>query len=541
MSDASRLERERERRAAAGRRPDAAPLDLGPEAVSRMSDAELRTLVGDLVAARDELARQNSELRRDATRSRERGDALDASESRLRDLFEFAPIGYLSLDVDGTIVEANLTASVVFATSRARLMGTDLAERIARRDRDRWLDALNGARRSGAPSVSLEVGLLRGTGDDADAQLVVAPELAEWPGAARVRVAVVDRTALRRAERAARRGDRRLRLVADALPLLVAYLDRDLRLRFHNAAHEQWFEGVVDSVEGRTLEEVFGQAGGAALADGVRTALTGTPVRTHIHLPGRDSGPNRWVWVCVAPDIDETGDVIGVYLVLDDQTALRDAQTSLRRAIVRETLVEQRERRRVTRVLDEEIGQIVALANVRLRALQDAPEETRRDRSREVAELLERTREQLTDLGLEILPPLLLDVGFAAAAEWLCERVQRDSGIVVRLTVADGGRLVSLGEVVRIVLFRGLRQVLGEARSRRARHVDVRLSATTDQVEVEVVERGGAERDAEALLGLTARIEELGGRLTVSREPDSGLRTRLTLPHRIEFAGRPRR
>ena len=46
---------------------------------------------------------------------------LAASEEKYRDLYEFAPIGYFTLEPSGEILEANLTAASLLGTERASL------------------------------------------------------------------------------------------------------------------------------------------------------------------------------------------------------------------------------------------------------------------------------------------------------------------------------------------------------------------------------------------------------------------------------------
>jgi PAS domain S-box-containing protein len=73
-------------------------------------------LVHELEVHQIELEMQNSEL------SQARDDIETALES-YTDLYDFAPIGYVTLDREGTVRAANLTASVLFGIERSRLVG----------------------------------------------------------------------------------------------------------------------------------------------------------------------------------------------------------------------------------------------------------------------------------------------------------------------------------------------------------------------------------------------------------------------------------
>lgn len=82
-------------------------------------------------ALQTELEMQNVDLRR---------AQLDIEESRNRyiDLYEFAPIGYLTLTRDGTISEVNLTGAALLGMARKKLVNRSFDSFIAADDRGRW-------------------------------------------------------------------------------------------------------------------------------------------------------------------------------------------------------------------------------------------------------------------------------------------------------------------------------------------------------------------------------------------------------------------
>src|SRR5918911_756075 len=53
--------------------------------------------------------------------------------------------------------------------------------------------------------------------------------------------------------------EEQLRLILDALPAPIAYLDADERYRFDNKSHERWFGRPRAEFYGRSLREVFGE------------------------------------------------------------------------------------------------------------------------------------------------------------------------------------------------------------------------------------------------------------------------------------------
>ncbi|MHB8799027.1 MAG: sensor histidine kinase [Thermoanaerobaculia bacterium] len=80
------------------------------------NEADALRLLHELQVHQVELELQNAELERSR-------DALEAALERYTDLYDFAPVGYLTLTRDGGIYSANLTAADLLGVPRARLLG----------------------------------------------------------------------------------------------------------------------------------------------------------------------------------------------------------------------------------------------------------------------------------------------------------------------------------------------------------------------------------------------------------------------------------
>src|SRR5262245_6740208 len=73
---------------------------------------------------------------------------LEVARDRFADLYDFAPIGYLLLDVHGTILDINLAGAALLGKPRAFLQKLPLTSLVSKQDRERLRVFLAGV---GAP------------------------------------------------------------------------------------------------------------------------------------------------------------------------------------------------------------------------------------------------------------------------------------------------------------------------------------------------------------------------------------------------------
>ncbi|MBK1721828.1 sensor domain-containing protein [Thiocystis violacea] len=95
----------------------------------RRGREEAAALAHELRVHQIELELQNEELRRAQTE-------LEASRARYFDLYDLAPVGYLTLSESGLIEEANLAAATLLDRPRAQLVGQPLSNFICSEDQD---------------------------------------------------------------------------------------------------------------------------------------------------------------------------------------------------------------------------------------------------------------------------------------------------------------------------------------------------------------------------------------------------------------------
>ncbi len=168
------------------------------------TEADSQRLLQELQVHQVELEMQNAELH-------EARDRMEVLAEKYTDLYDFAPVGYFSLDESGRIMEVNLTGAALLGTERSRLINRPLQRFVAPASQPGFLTFLQ--------RVFAETGK-----QVCEAALMRADAAAFWAGfhgmaaiTARgpqkwCRVAISDITSLKQAEEA----QRRMEVLADA-------------------------------------------------------------------------------------------------------------------------------------------------------------------------------------------------------------------------------------------------------------------------------------------------------------------------------------
>ena len=104
-------------------------LNQNPEAVQKIPPREIQNLVEELQIHQIELEMQNEELRRAQLE-------LEAARDKHSDLYDFAPVGYFTINAKGTILEVNLTGAAMLGVERRSLTGKTFTHFITKETQD---------------------------------------------------------------------------------------------------------------------------------------------------------------------------------------------------------------------------------------------------------------------------------------------------------------------------------------------------------------------------------------------------------------------
>ncbi|MGI9424293.1 MAG: diguanylate cyclase [Hyphomicrobiaceae bacterium] len=143
--------------------------------------------------------------------------------------------------------------------------------------------------------------------------------------------AIRDVTDRENANEAISNNERLLRLITDAVPSLIAYVDSNRILRFINATGERWYAEPKDDLIGRNVEDVVGGRAAHVVSPWIDRALAGIKVRERLEVSYRD-GKTRTVELAYMPDIGTDGHVYGFVALVVDLTERCEIEKELRAA-----------------------------------------------------------------------------------------------------------------------------------------------------------------------------------------------------------------
>ncbi len=203
--------------------------------------------------------------------------ALAQSERRYRTLVQTAQDLIWSVDASGEWTFVNDAARAIYGLEPETVIGTTLMERAedgkGEGDAQMLIRAMRGEpcigqvrrhRRADGSLVDLafNAAALR----DSDGNVIGATGTAS------------DITERIRTERELERSEAQLRLVTDALPVLISYVDSERVIRFANRQHADWLRRPAGSIAGRPIDEVLDEETLDEAAEHIDAALAGEHV-----------------------------------------------------------------------------------------------------------------------------------------------------------------------------------------------------------------------------------------------------------------------
>jgi len=265
---------------------------------------------------------------------------LEAAIQRFVDLYDFAPIAYVSFDRAGRIEEANLAATELLGEPRDLLIGRPFAFYVA--DLDSFLQHLLYCRNS-QQQVETELRLKPRKGERMPAQLLSTPITSTTRnGALLYQTAIIDLTDRKRAEEASRAKEAELEAIINRTPFMLTRCSRDLRYRFVSRAYARMLGRTPEEIAGKPIVEIMGEEGLKTISPYIQKVLKGHTVEYEMEVSFRGAGA-PCLHSVYTPDWDAKGNVIGWFASIADITRRKEAEAALQKS---KELLERRVRER---------------------------------------------------------------------------------------------------------------------------------------------------------------------------------------------------
>ena len=193
-----------------------------------------------------ELEQQNRALRFAAEQS-------DLDKQQFSDLYDYAPVGYVTVDDKGLIHRVNLTGAALLGETRQGLVGARLASFVKAGDKAACAAFLQGAFQATGPT-SCDVALTRGKWRAEHVRLVAAPAASGHDlghAGAQARIAILDVTTRWKMEQELRASQHRFESVVSAMAEGVVVLDAAGVVQTSNTAAERILDMTTDEIRGR--------------------------------------------------------------------------------------------------------------------------------------------------------------------------------------------------------------------------------------------------------------------------------------------------
>jgi len=251
---------------------------------------------------------------------------LEQAQERYAVFYDSAPVCCVIFDAEGSIRNINQAGAALLGYERAYLLGKSFREYLTEASQPVYLHHLDVANQTNQV-VSQELQLKLASGEPLDVRLESTTSSELFDGKTSCRSVVIDISSRKYAEQDITHQAEQLRLITDAIPAYIAYVDRHQRYRFANKAYESWFKPSQEKILGKTIKEVVGDETYARIEHYIQQALAGNNVNFDASARHPD-GAVVDVNVNYIPDFAGDGSVLGYFVVNQDITEIRQREAS---------------------------------------------------------------------------------------------------------------------------------------------------------------------------------------------------------------------
>ena len=305
------------------------------EGVSKFPDGKTRNFHANLIPdiGEDGTVRGFSVMVEDITERKRAEEELQAKERLLETVFAAIPVGVEVKDREGRYLMANDAFAAIIGRPPEMLKGLTVE--------DVGLGTPQQRKRIEADDRKVIAGGERVEGWDEPLTLpngkviwrhkIKVPLLDNAGNTIGLVGVIEDVTKRREAELARAEGERLLRLLTDAVPVSICYIDRDERYRFNNKTMCDWAGLDADTLNGQRVNELMSPEAYQKIRPHIERVLAGEnhSYENEVSFP---DGKSRYYHASYIPDIGPDGKVRGFSSMVEDITERKKMEEQLRQS-----------------------------------------------------------------------------------------------------------------------------------------------------------------------------------------------------------------
>ncbi len=303
------------------RAEESLPGDVGHSKIclESLSADAAKQMLQELEVRRFELEFQNMELRRAQLE-------LEGWRTSYFDLFDLAPVGYVTVCELGLILQANRAAAAILGLRQADLIRKPLGRFIHREDADVYHNLTKRVFETNGPKAC-ELRMIK-EGSSFWVH-VAATGVLDEDGLPRLRVALSDISALKQAEHALRESEERYRRIVQTAEEGIWTIDASGKTDYVNPKMAQMMGYTAAEMLGRPLDDFMDYEGRAMLVNLLERRKNGVAEQFEFRYVRKD-GSKLWALVSTNPLFDANGVYLGAQALLTDIEVRREAEAKLR-------------------------------------------------------------------------------------------------------------------------------------------------------------------------------------------------------------------
>ncbi|MGV3569374.1 MAG: PAS domain-containing sensor histidine kinase [Ramlibacter sp.] len=456
-------------------------------------------------------------------------------------LLDSAMDAIIAVDEEQRIVLYNGAAERIFGWAAAEMLGEQLHRLLPERYRAAHAGHLHRFGVTGASSrrmsgSSVVYGLRRGGEEfplDASISQLDTPEGKLYT------VILRDVTERVESEQEQARLAARLSGLLDSAMDGIISADASQKIILYNRAAERMFGWPAVQVMGRPLDKLIPQRFRAAHREHVQefsaTGVTSRRMGGAVLLGLRANGEEFPIEASISQLELPEGKLFTV--ILRDVRDRVRAQEELVAFAAESAGAREQEKARIARELHDELAQSLTALTMDMAWLRQnlGRREAALDKLAQMQGIVEGAVAATRRIAADLRPPVLDDLGLAAAIEWQASSFRQRHGIECTIEIDPA---MDIGEPQATALFRILQESLANvAKHAQATGVEVRLTRTPRELVLSIQDDGVGFRVGEprkpqslGLVGLRERARLLRGTLALASEPGKGTRIEVRVP-----------